>query len=466
MESIMDRMAERVHAVDGEPTSLVDLGYSNCGLDDNWQQCHAGAFDSFHDANGNPLINTDRFPDMKSMTDYGHSLDLHVGWYMNNCICQEKSWTGSGNITKHMERSAQAVADLGFDGLKLDGCGQFRNLTWWSELLNATGRPILIENCHWGGTVPGDTVGDGPCDGTTETSDCPYNFFRTSGDITNTWDSMHKNLLSTRKFQGEVPLSRPGAWAYPDMMEVGRMATLLEDRSHFGAWVITSSPLILGYDLNDENITSKVWDIIANKEAIAINQAWAGHPGRQVKTWPAVQAAEAATAAWSSHVDEALSCSGAEYAGAVGSYGSAEGCRQAVLSKADQVLTNYALWRGDGDGGCYVCSVTARGPTDTWPLSSLPGAVSFVRDGYLPALMIELWSKPLADGKVAALVLNNAGHVLTSFDLADLGITGNASVRDVWARRDLPTASGSVALELEEHDSSLLVFTPTQSTIV
>ena len=29
------------------------------------------------------------------------------------------------------------------------GCGQFRNLTWWAELLNKTGRPIMIENCHW-----------------------------------------------------------------------------------------------------------------------------------------------------------------------------------------------------------------------------------------------------------------------------------------------------------------------------
>merc|ERR1712091_438403 len=67
------------------------------------------------------------------------------------------------------------------------------------------------------------------------------------------------------------------------MMEVGRMANFYEDRSHFGAWCITSSPLILGYDLNDESITDKIWEIIANKEAIAVNQAWAGHPGRQVK---------------------------------------------------------------------------------------------------------------------------------------------------------------------------------------
>merc|ERR1719162_2167316 len=159
----MDKMAERVRIVDGVETSLVDLGYTNCGLDDNWQACGTGAFGSFHDEEGNPLINKDPFPNMKSMVDHGHTLGMKVGWYMNNCICREGShggWRGEVNITKHMTKSAQAVADYGFDGLKLDGCGEFMNLTWWAELLNATGRPVMIENCHWGGTVPGQTSGD------------------------------------------------------------------------------------------------------------------------------------------------------------------------------------------------------------------------------------------------------------------------------------------------------------------
>merc|ERR1719456_374040 len=106
----------------------------------------------------------------------------------------------------------------------------------------------MIENCHWGSTTPGGgpppprrpwivpNQTDGPCTGTTDVSDCPYNFYRTSGDIRSNWHSMHSNLLTTRKFQGDVPLSRPGSWAYPDMMEVGRMASVTEDRSHFGAW--------------------------------------------------------------------------------------------------------------------------------------------------------------------------------------------------------------------------------------
>ena len=70
---------------------------------------------------------------------------------MNNCICGEHQYTDTTtpSITQVMEQSAAAVASLGFDGVKLDGCSQFRNLTWWASLLNATGREILIENCHW-----------------------------------------------------------------------------------------------------------------------------------------------------------------------------------------------------------------------------------------------------------------------------------------------------------------------------
>ena len=46
--------------------------------------------------------------------------------------------------------SIQATIDFGFDGIKLDGCGEFRNLTVFAELMNKTGRPILVEDCHWG----------------------------------------------------------------------------------------------------------------------------------------------------------------------------------------------------------------------------------------------------------------------------------------------------------------------------
>ena len=83
-------------------------------------------------------------------------------------------------------------------------------------------------------------------------------------------------------WQADPPLSRPGTWAYPDMLEVGRLANATEDRSHFGAWAISSSPLILGFDMADNRTMGRVWPIITNREVIQVNQAWAGHPGAEI----------------------------------------------------------------------------------------------------------------------------------------------------------------------------------------
>lgn len=43
--------------------------------------------------------------------------------------------------------------------------------------------------------------------------DCPYNFYRTSGDINARWTSMLANLATTLRYRESPPLSRPGAWA-------------------------------------------------------------------------------------------------------------------------------------------------------------------------------------------------------------------------------------------------------------
>jgi len=282
MRAVMDAMGDRSRKVGEKVQSLVDLGYRHCGLDDAWQLCGSGVNSSFHDAHGNPIVNTSRFPSMPQMTAHGHALGLSVGWYMNNCICEETAWARD-QVGIHMEGSVNALFDYGFDGVKLDGCGMFKNLSWWYALINATGRPMLIENCHWGGDNPSGSDETGPCSGTSDISQCPFNLYRTSGDITNTWASMFSNLQSVIPYLGNPPLSRPGAWAYPDMLEVGRMSTAVEDRTHFGAWVIISAPLILGYDLTDPSLTDKIWPIISNTEAIAINQQWAGHPGKLVK---------------------------------------------------------------------------------------------------------------------------------------------------------------------------------------
>merc|ERR1711953_838789 len=59
--------------------------------------------------------------------------------------------------------------------------------------------------------------------------------------------------------------------------------SLVESRSHFAAWCVTSSPLILGFDLTNQSLLEEVYPVISNVRAIAINQAWHGHPGRLVR---------------------------------------------------------------------------------------------------------------------------------------------------------------------------------------
>jgi len=82
--------------------------------------------------------------------------------------------------------------------------------------------------------------------------------------------------------QDHTVRSRPGGWAYPDMLEVGNLANATEDRSHFGAWAIISSPLILSFNMNDTARLDRVWPIITNKAVIAVNQRWVGDPGRRI----------------------------------------------------------------------------------------------------------------------------------------------------------------------------------------
>ena len=81
MEANMHAMVDATRTPLGhsKPASLLELGYTRAGLDDNWQACGTGVDGSFHAADGTPLINLTRFPSMKSMVATGHSLGLKVG---------------------------------------------------------------------------------------------------------------------------------------------------------------------------------------------------------------------------------------------------------------------------------------------------------------------------------------------------------------------------------------------------
>ena len=196
-----------------------------------------------------------------------------------------------------------AIAKFGFDSVKLDsGFPVGSNLSLWNDLINATGRPVMVENCHQGADAPGlvkDASNTHNCSGLSDVSDCPFNFWRTTGDPEPGWGTIMRELNSLRKvpnaaypsakrsgapeFNADPPRSRPGGWAYPGTMVVGDGSmTYNENAVHFGGWCIVSSPMILAFNLSDPARRDLVWSIITNKEAIQVNQAWAGHPGSQV----------------------------------------------------------------------------------------------------------------------------------------------------------------------------------------
>ncbi len=64
------------------------------------------------------------------------------------------------------------------------------------------------------------------------------------------------------------------------MLEVGQVQEPMPgtfyswNRAHFGAWSITSSPLILGLDVTALNKLEPVLDIISNPDAIEVNKAY------------------------------------------------------------------------------------------------------------------------------------------------------------------------------------------------
>ena len=76
----VDALGDRSRLVDGRPTSLLELGYDHIGLDDAWQACGMGINGSFHAADGTPLWDTARFPDVRAMNEKIHQLGLKSDW--------------------------------------------------------------------------------------------------------------------------------------------------------------------------------------------------------------------------------------------------------------------------------------------------------------------------------------------------------------------------------------------------
>lgn len=147
-----------------------------------------------------------------------------------------------------------------------------------------------------------------------------------------------------------------------------------ESRSHFAAWAIVSAPLVLGFDLSNQDKLSAAWPTISKKEVIEISQSWvaeAAHPtGALLKQWQAA------------NVPTLLVRGGC---GEVGCTDKNTKC--AEWASKNQCLLNPGYMKGNCPKSCGSC---AHGNFSGWVFSDIDGTLSqgdlcLDTEGQLPA---------------------------------------------------------------------------------
>jgi alpha-galactosidase len=273
-------------------SGLINHGWTYINVDDYWQN-HRDSRDptlrgEFRDAQGQIVPNL-RFPDMKGLADYVHSLGLKAGlysspgpWTCGNCAA---SWL-------HEEQDAQTYAKWGFDYLKYDWCSygdiasrgsaNGKSVPRWNgsptndagaiypykvmgDFLRQQNRDMVFSLCQygmarvwqWGGSVQG----------------CCW---RTTGDIGESWGSMSGIGFSQDK---AAPFAKPGNWNDPDMLIVGQVGwgnlhpTRLrpdEQYTHISLWCLLAAPLLIGCDM--EKLDDFTLSLLNNDEVLALDQ--------------------------------------------------------------------------------------------------------------------------------------------------------------------------------------------------
>ncbi|HWR36039.1 MAG TPA: glycoside hydrolase family 27 protein [Clostridia bacterium] len=243
---------------------MKEAGYQYINIDDGWA--------SVRDAKGE-IVPNKKFPDMKALADYVHSKGLKLGIYSSpgpdTCAGYEGSYG-------HEEQDAATFAKWGVDALKYDWCGAINIYTSdemqavyqkMGEALLATKRPILYSLCQYGRAEVwkwGPEVGG--------------NLWRTTGDITDTWESM-KGIGDRQNSLAQF--AAPGHWNDPDMLEIGNGGmTDTEYRTHMSWWAMLAAPLLAGNDLR--KMTPETLAILTNRDIIAIDQDKAGKQGARI----------------------------------------------------------------------------------------------------------------------------------------------------------------------------------------
>jgi len=254
-------------------SGLINHGWNYINIDDGWEASKR--------TDGGAILANEKFPDMKLLGDYLHGNGLKFGIYSSP---GPKTCGGFLGSYQQEEQDANTYAAWGVDYLKYDLCSYRRlyptGLTLaelqapylkMDKALRSSGRNIVYSLCEygmqdvwkWGSEVGG-------------------NVWRTTGDISDNWNSL-KNI----GFSQEVPASYNGShygFGDPDMLIVGFVGwgdylhltrlTPSEQYTHISLWCLLSAPLMLGCDL--ARMDPFTYNLLSNDEVLAIDQDIAG----------------------------------------------------------------------------------------------------------------------------------------------------------------------------------------------
>jgi alpha-galactosidase len=463
---------------------LIKAGYKYINLDDCWQ---IGRHE-----NGTIIVDPVAFPNgIKKLADYAHSKGLLFGLYSD---AGEKTCAGRPGSLDYEEIDAQTYAEWEVDYLKYDNCYNLGRKSTerypiMRDALNKTGRPIFYSMCNWGEEKVATWAKD------------VGNSWRTTGDISDSWDSMIKIIDQNDEWN---EFAGPGGWNDPDMLEIGNGGmSLVEYKTHFGLWAITKAPLLIGCDIT--KMSWPIMEILTNPEVIAINQDILGIQGKKIKIsktqkpedyeeklknsklkledcdekykeqkWfinedgsiknndenfcidiPNCAMTEVDVETFGCHIGSETHCQNSKN-------------QQWYFSIENKTIFSYmntslCLDSKDKYVGTRFCDLSSE--TQKWEydeknhiLKTQGKCLSSINNDE----QTEVWSGKLSDGSYAVLLLNR-GLISTDVEISwkEIGFNETkAKLRDLWTRKDLGNYTLNYSVYLTSHDSQLLKVTP------
>lgn len=251
---------------------LDKFGYNYVVIDDCWAE-------KTRDSSGRLVPDKNKFPSgMKALADYVHSKGLKFGMYS----CAGVLTCGQYPASYDYEFiDAKTFAEWGVDFLKYDFCykpefiaGKALYRRMGLALANC-GRDILFSACSWGAEKTHEWI-----------RSTGAGMWRSTGDIFDNWNSV-KNIIMQqvditceyKNDEGSMPFGGIGCFNDMDMLVVGMHGvgnvglggcTDEEYRTHFSAWAIFGSPLMIGCDIR--KLDDEAYKILTNRDVLAINQ--------------------------------------------------------------------------------------------------------------------------------------------------------------------------------------------------